>query len=212
MKALALYQDQSSGVRLHTAIRAWTAPLDLVVEAIPATGRILDIGCGHGLVANEVALRNPSASVLGVDLSETKIASARASVSGRTNIEFRSALLDDIDESGFDAVALVDVLYLVPEARWRAFLEACFRRLRPGGAFVLKEIGTRPRWKFERLRLQEFLSTRILRITKGESLHFESGEALCSRLAETGFANVDLRRLDAGYASPHILLTAQRPV
>ena len=211
MQALSLYLDQSPGVRRHTRLRAWSAPLDAVVAALPRDGSLLDVGCGHGLVANEVALRSSGARVLGVDLSETKIASARASVGARNNVEFRVAPLEAVPESGFDAVSLVDVLYLVPERSWTSFLKNCLGKLRPGGIFVLKEIGTEPWWKFERLKLQEFMSTRILRITKGDTMHFESGDELRQRLLSVGFEDVTLSPLDSGYASPHLLLTARRP-
>lgn len=211
MQALSLYLDQSPGVRLHTRLRAWSAPLDAVVSALPRDGFLLDVGCGHGLVSNEVALRSAGARVLGVDLSEAKIGSARASVGARTNVEFRTAAIEGVPESGFDAVSVIDVLYLVPESSWTSFLTICREKLRPGGIFVLKEIGTEPRWKFERLRLQEYLSTRILRITQGDVMHFESGEQLRQRLCGVGFEDVALLPLDAGYASPHLLLTARRP-
>lgn len=211
MRALSLYRDQSPGVRMHTRLRAWSAPLDAVVAAFPLTGRMLDIGCGHGLVANEIALRSSDARVLGIDLSETKIASARATAGTRSNVEFCHVALEDVSETGFDAVGLIDVLYLVPEPLWTPFLKTCFDKLAPGGVFVLKEIGTEPRWKFERLKLQEFMSTRILRITKGDTMHFESGERLKQRLTEVGFEKVEIRRLDAGFTSPHLLLTAKRP-
>ncbi len=211
MRALSLYRSQSLGVRLHTRIRAWSAPLQAVVAALPGDGSLLDVGCGHGLVANELALRNPRARILGIDVSETKIASARASVGTRPNIEFRLAPLEGIPESGFDAVSLIDVLYLVPVLAWTSFLQTCFQKLKPGGTFVLKEIGTEPRWKFERLKVQEFISTRVVRITRGEAMHFESGEALRRRLSEIGFDRVVVQRLDAGYTSPHLLLTARRP-
>lgn len=211
MQALSLYLHQPPGVRLHTRLRAWSAPLDAVVAALPRDGSLLDVGCGHGLVSNEVALRSSSARVLGIDLSETKIASARASVGSRTNVEFRVATLEGVPESGFDAVSLVDVLYLVPVRSWTSFLENCLGKLRPGGIFVLKEIGTDPWWKFERLKLQEFVSTRVLRITKGDTMHFESGDDLRGRLLAAGFDHVTLQRLDAGYASPHLLLSARRP-
>lgn len=211
MQALSLYRTQSLGVRLHTRLRAWSAPLDAVVSALPREGTLLDVGCGHGLIANEVALRSPLARVLGIDLSDTKIASARASVGGRTNVEFRVAPLDRVMESGFDAVSLIDVLYLVPQASWPSFLGTCLGKLRPGGIFVLKEIGTEPWWKFERLKLQEFMSTRVLRITKGDTMHFESGDELRRRLLSVGFEDVTLSPLDSGYASPHLLLTARRP-
>ncbi len=211
MQSLSLYRNQSPGVRLHTRLRAWSAPLDAVVAALPREGSLLDVGCGHGLISNEVALRSPLARVLGVDLSETKIASARATVGARTNVEFRIAALEVVPESGFDAVSLIDVLYLVPQGSWNSFLRTCLEKLRPGGIFVLKEIGTEPWWKFERLKLQEFMSTRILRITHGDTMHFESGEQLKRRLGDLGFEDVTLSPLDAGYASPHLLLTARRP-
>jgi len=210
MQALSLYRNQPLGVRLHTFLRAWSAPLDAVVSALPREGSLLDVGCGHGLVSNEVALRNPLARVLGIDLSETKIASARATLAGRTNVEFRNAALENVADADFDAVALIDVLYLVPKEAWAAFLRTCLEKLRPGGIFVLKEIGTEPRWKFERLKLQEFMSTRILRITHGDVMHFESGEDLKRRLLATGFEDVSLQALDSGYTSPHLLLTARR--
>jgi cyclopropane fatty-acyl-phospholipid synthase-like methyltransferase len=211
MQALSLYRNQPLGVRLHTRLRAWSAPMDAVVSALPRDGSLLDVGCGHGLVSNEAALRSPLARVLGIDLSETKIASARATVGERTNVEFRLQALESVEESGFDAVGLIDVLYLVPEGSWAACLRTCLGKLRPGGLFVLKEIGTEPRWKFERLKLQEFMSTRILRITRGDTLHFESGEDLRRRLQGAGFEDVSLKALDAGYTSPHVLLTARRP-
>lgn len=211
LEALSLYRNQSPGIRLHTWLRAWSAPLDAVVAKIPPEGFLLDVGCGHGLISNAVALRNPAARILGIDLSETKIASAKASVGERPKLEFRHASLADIGESGFDAVSLIDVLYLVPKDLWDPFLTACLGKLRPGGTFVLKEIGTGPRWKFERLKLQEFMSTRVFRITKGETMYFESGDKLRQRLFRIGFEGVTLQRLDAGYASPHILLTARRP-
>lgn len=210
--ALSLYRSQSLGVRLHTRLRAWSAPLGEVVDAIPRGGSLLDVGCGHGLIANAVSLRDPDARILGIDVSESKIAAARATVGSRTAIEFRPAPLESLLESEFGAVSLVDVLYLVPAASWTAFLRVCFEKLAPGGAFVLKEIGTEPRWKFLRLKLQEFLSTRVLRITAGAGMHFESAAALGDRLLSVGFEDVRVLRLDAGFTSPHILLTARKPL
>ncbi|MEO8359704.1 MAG: class I SAM-dependent methyltransferase [Vicinamibacteria bacterium] len=211
MQALPLYRKQTLGVRLHTRLRAWSAPLGAVVDALPLSGSLLDIGCGHGLVSNEAWLRGDHLRVLGVDLSETKIASARASVGDRADIEFRHARLEEVPETGFDAVALIDVLYLVPESQWDGFLRICLQKLRAGGLFVLKEITTEPRWKFERLKLQEFMSTRVLRITTGDKMYFESSAALASRLERIGFESVAVRHLDAGYTSPHVLFTGRRP-
>jgi len=212
VRSLALYKDHSLGVRIHTTLRAWSAPLDAVVAALPSQGTLLDVGCGHGLVSNEAALRSPDLSVLGIDISDAKIEAARKSVGTRSNIEFKTAPLEGIGETGFDALSVIDVLYLVPETAWPSFLLTCFSKLAPGGALVLKEIGTTPRWKFERLRLQEYMSTRVLRITKGETMHFESGEELKVRIENAGFDQVAVHYLDRGYASPHLVVTGRKPL
>ena len=212
MRSLALYSDQSLGVRIHTFLRSWSAPLDVVANALPLRGTLLDVGCGHGLISNEAALRSPQLRVLGIDISHAKIEAARKSARARSNVEFRTAPLEDIAEAGFDAVSVIDVLYLVPKAAWTSFLGTCFQKLSPGGTIVVKEIGTTPRWKFERLRIQEYLSTRVLRITKGESMHFESGEELKRRLENAGFEAVAVEKLDRGYASPHLMVTGRKPL
>jgi 2-polyprenyl-3-methyl-5-hydroxy-6-metoxy-1,4-benzoquinol methylase len=210
LQALHLYDARPAGVRFHTRARAWTAPLDAVAAAIPRAGRILDVGCGHGLVANEIALRDPSANVLGIDYSEEKIRHARATVGERSGIEFRHQALEDVTESGFDAVCVVDVMYLVPSPAWTSFLAGCHGKLASGGTFVLKEVVTDPRWKFHRIRFQEFLSTRVLRITKGDTMHFETADSLKARLAAAGFIDVRVQRLDEGYMTPHVLLTGRK--
>ena len=80
----------------------------------------------------------------------------------------------DTPERDFDTVAILDVLYLVPRAEWMNFSGECRERLRPGGRLLLKEIDTRPRWKFYRSVLQEFVSVKALGITMGNSFQFAS--------------------------------------
>ena len=73
MKVLERYRGAPKRVRLHTWLRAWTCPMEALVAGAAPAGRLLDVGCGHGLLSLGVAAAHPTASVLGVDLSEDKI-------------------------------------------------------------------------------------------------------------------------------------------
>lgn len=210
MRALALYEKLPASVRFHTRVRSFTCPMSAVVGRVPATGRLLEVGCGHGLFANEAALRNPGLSVLGIDPAPEKVRWAEATLPGRTGIRFRAERLEDLEEGCFDALAVLDVLYLVPRGQWPAFLGGCRDRLRPGGRLLLKEVDVRPRWKFYRCVLQEVVSVRLLGITLGGALAFAGREEMAALLAGLGFSGVTVADLGRGYWTPHVLYEACR--
>ncbi len=207
-QALALYEDQPRAVRLHTRIRAFTCPFPALLEHVPERGALLEVGCGHGLFANAAALSRPGLTVLGVDPAGPKIEAAEATVGARPGIRFRRQMLDDVAENRFDAVAVLDVLYLVPRAEWPDFLRACRTRLVPGGRLLLKEVATRPRWKFWRCLAQETLSVKLLGITLGSAFAFASHEEMEALLRGAGFRLNAAMALDRGYLTPHVLYEA----
>jgi len=211
LKALGLYRGLPAQVRFHTRMRAFTCPMDPVLERLPASGRLLDVGCGHGLYANAAALRTPGLDVLGIDPSPDKVRWAQATVAGRPRIRFRAERLEDVVEDPFDAVAVLDVLYLVPRGEWAAFLGGCRERLRPGGRLLLKEVGVRPRWKFRKCALQEAVSVRLLGITLGGAFAFAGKEEMAALLRDLGFSGVGVTDLGRGYSTPHVLYEAARP-
>lgn len=210
MQALALYRDAPPAVRAHVRLRAWTCPMEALVRRAPDQGRLLDVGCGHGLFANEAALRHPRLHVVGVDPSPAKVRWAEASLAGRGNVRFQRQHVDEVAERGFDAVSVLDVLYLVPRPGWPAFLEACRDRLRHGGRLLLKEVDVRPRWKFYRCLAQEAVSVRLLGITLGADFAFAGRAEMAATLERAGFRDVAVTDLGAGYMTPHVLYEARR--
>ncbi len=182
-----------------------------VLARVPESGRLLEVGCVHGLFSNACALRRPALQVLGVDPSPAKIRAASASVNGRANVRFQEGRLETLAERDFDCVAILDVLYLVPRGEWGAFLAACRDVLRPGGRLLLKEVDVRPRWKFRRCVLQETLSVRLLGLTLGGEFAFASRDEMRSMLQDAGFAGVATTDLGRGYLTPHVLYEAVRP-
>jgi 2-polyprenyl-6-hydroxyphenyl methylase/3-demethylubiquinone-9 3-methyltransferase len=210
VEALDLYQGLPASVRLHAKIRSWTCPMGRVLERVPGGGRLLEVGCGHGLFANEAALAQPGLEVLGVDPDPRKIRWAEATVGARRNVRFRTQELTAVAERGFDAVAVLDVLYLVPRAAWPSFLAGLRQRLRPGGRLLLKEVEPRPHWKFYRCVAQEALSVRLLGITRGATFAFAARPEMESLLREAGFQITAVTGLGRGYLTPHVLYEAER--
>jgi 2-polyprenyl-3-methyl-5-hydroxy-6-metoxy-1,4-benzoquinol methylase len=79
---------------------------------------ILDAGCGSGMKALVLALANPGAKIIGVDLSEKSIELARQRFAYHkfNNAEFYAFSLDEIESLGyqFDYINCDEVLYLLP--------------------------------------------------------------------------------------------------
>jgi cyclopropane-fatty-acyl-phospholipid synthase len=103
--------------------------------------RLLEIGCGWGLLA-EIAARDYRVSVVGLTLSAEQKAyadarTARSALSDRVSIE----LVDYRDANGqFDAVASVEMVEAVGQDYWPAYLQTVARVLKPGGRAALQLI------------------------------------------------------------------------
>ena len=208
-RSLARYAGQPLGVRGFVRARHLLAPLGRVLDAVPASGGVLDVGCGHGLFANALAIGSSARQVLGVDPSRAKIAVAEASAQGLPNVRFVQGLLHQVDERDFKAITILDVLYLLPLEEKLALLRACRERLAPDGVLVLKTNDTRPPWKYRVARLQEEAMTGI-GLTMGRGLHFMSREQNAGLLELAGFEPrfVDLNNW---LPYPHVMFVS-RPV
>jgi SAM-dependent methyltransferase len=109
--------------------------------AFPTPGRLIDLGCGTGRLCLHFARKGYDC--VGVDLSEEMLAKARENAAAKeVSVEFRTANLVDLagfPDSSFDyAACLFSTLGMVRGRENRAKVVAnAFRRLKPGGRFVL---------------------------------------------------------------------------
>jgi SAM-dependent methyltransferase len=109
--------------------------------------RVLDAGCGDGLLSLAMAKRNPAWDILGVDRNERALAGARERAGARrlANVHFAPADLEEsLPGGGFDAVLAIECLSEIPGDR-RA-LEVLAAGLAPGGLLVVQvpDRGWRP--------------------------------------------------------------------
>jgi 2-polyprenyl-3-methyl-5-hydroxy-6-metoxy-1,4-benzoquinol methylase len=209
--ALRAYRAAPLGDRLHVLVRWLTCPFPPVVDVLPSQGRVLEVGCGHGLFSGYLARRSPGLQVHGVDIDAEKIAVAAASEpldGGR--LDFAVGSSGSVPDGPWDAVVLVDVLYLLDEAGQRALLESCAAALAAGGVLVVKDMATTPRWKARWNAAQESLSVRVLGITAGSrTFSFVAPEERARWLVAAGLRDVRAHRLDRRRMHPHHLLVAR---
>ena len=106
--------------------------------------RILDIGCGGGLISEPLA--RLGATVTGIDAAEANIAVARAHARGADlEIDYRLASAEELAAAHerFDAVLALEVVEHVADVD--AFLHAAATLVSPGGAFIASTLNRTPR-------------------------------------------------------------------
>jgi 2-polyprenyl-3-methyl-5-hydroxy-6-metoxy-1,4-benzoquinol methylase len=207
-----LFRDLPLRERFHVIARASSAPLEAVAARVPS-GRIAEVGCGHGLLSAMIALRDPGNQVIGADPDKRKMVWATRGPGRLPNVEFHpgsAAELLNMHPGQFDAVVVSDVLYLIPFERWPEFLETLQQLLRPGGLLLLKEVEGDRSWRHGKAVLQEWVFTRGLKLTQNAGVMLLlPREAMRPILEKAGFCPVETVDLAAGYSTPHILYTAR---
>jgi SAM-dependent methyltransferase len=138
-------QNFDERARLERQFQLFQEDLDLWFgEALRAAGldadgewSALDLGCGEGQFARELARRHPRARVTGLDIDAAAIATAAANRSAVANVEFA---VHDAREplpagSRYDVVVMWLVLLYLPDRA--AALAHVAAATRPGGALLL---------------------------------------------------------------------------
>lgn len=125
---------------VEQAIRAYLRPDAL--GAYPLAGlRLLDIGCGAGLLSESMA--RLGATVTAVDPAPRNIEIARSHAeSGGLDIDYRCGAIEDLDATPFDVVLNMEVVEHVealPE-----FMARCCALTTPGGMQVVATINRNP--------------------------------------------------------------------
>lgn len=109
--------------------------------------KVLDVGCGGGILAESMARRG--ASVLGIDLGEEnlKAASVHAQQSGlEGQVAYQMTPVEALAETQagtYDVVTCMEMLEHVPDPS--QIVAACFKLLKPGGMCVLSTINRNPK-------------------------------------------------------------------
>ncbi|EGK87646.1 class I SAM-dependent methyltransferase [Microcoleus vaginatus PCC 9802] len=126
-------KDNSELLYIHNLVTAYYFRNRRVINTEGKV--ILDAGCGTGYKSLVLAIANPGAKIVGIDLSEesVKLAEQRLQYHGVANAEFYALKIEDLPSLGleFDYINADEVLYLLPDAI--AGLQAMKSVLAPDG-------------------------------------------------------------------------------
>lgn len=212
-RALAVFDGLPLAERLFVRGRWHSAPFEAVIRRVPERGRILDVGCGHGLLEALLALDHPDRHVLGIDPDERKIAWARMGPGCLPNVELRVGVIEDLEAEGdgsFDAIVVADVLWVLPVARWPDFLTRCRRLLRPDGRLIVKEAVANRSWKYVKCLAQEQVTVRLLRRTRTSgAVNFRPRRVWRALLEDSGLRVTEDVDVSRGYSTPHRLFVGE---
>jgi 2-polyprenyl-6-hydroxyphenyl methylase/3-demethylubiquinone-9 3-methyltransferase len=121
--------------------------LDWITDIVPIAGkRVLDVGCGGGILADAMARRG--ADVLGIDLATKalRVAQLHALEAQTSGVQYREisaeALAVEQPES-FDVVTCMEMLEHVPDPS--SVVRACAQMVKPGGHVFFSTINRNPK-------------------------------------------------------------------
>ena len=137
-RAVHRYRTAPFGVRLFVHGRAFLSDLAFVERYVPRTGFIVELGCGHGLFSCLLREASDRRRVLGQDLDGRKIATATVAAGATEGLRFEVADALATVPPHCDAIAIVDVLYLLSFAEQEQVLRNAAASLGEGAPLVVK--------------------------------------------------------------------------
>ncbi|HUB73684.1 MAG TPA: class I SAM-dependent methyltransferase [Solirubrobacteraceae bacterium] len=173
-----------------------------LLARVNAGERVLDLGCGDGRFAAELA--HAGAHVLGVDVAEEALRRARAR---HPRLELALLPADGpwpLRDASFDVVWAGEVIeHVADTAAWMSELR---RVLRSGGRLLLSTPDNAPLSLLRAALWPRAFAARFDPL--GEHLRFYSARTLRALLSELGFEEIALRRA-GGVPGARALLLAQ---
>jgi SAM-dependent methyltransferase len=167
--------------------------------------RILDLACGPGGWALEVAFTHPKIGVVGIDVSRAMIdyANAQVRVQGLDNASFQVMDIQkplDFPDGSFDLVNARFINFL-PAAAWPRLMQELRRITRPGGVIRLTESEW---WYFTNSPALENLNAMIIRALKLQGESFSQSGRFTGVLPMLGRFLLDAGCVNVNYRS-HVI-------
>jgi ubiquinone/menaquinone biosynthesis C-methylase UbiE len=190
-----LYREAPLVTRLFLQMRSLITGYDDISSELPTDGKLLDLGCGHGLFAFTLSLGDERREVIAVDHDLERVllaesAAQRLPVERRPKFEAADLRerLSSFAAVSLDGIAMIDVLHYFDRESQEKLIRDAARALKPGGTFVMREVDSDAGARFVANRLYERAATGV-RFTKSatQTLLFRGKAEWTDLLERAGF-------------------------
>lgn len=207
-KTIDLYKDDGFG-KLFSIIRSWDAPYEIVERSVPASGKILDLGCGDGLLANYLAISSARRKILGIELSHDRVDIADKRIK---NTSFKKGDVVKMDCPKSDVVILAHVLHHLPSrSDQEKVLLKIAKVLTKGKKLIILEIDNKPVMKYIFSFLTDAITVPILFEGRFFNMDFfyRPSDEWRDLIQNLGF-DVKLKEVHKGMPFSHVLIEATK--
>ena len=136
-KVVSLY-SRVGWKKLFARGRFWYAPYIEVEQLVPKNGKIIDLGCGEGILTNYLGLASENRRVLGLDVDKKRIKEANRGVK---NVSFKLNDITKVKIPPCDGIIIFQVLHHLSSHKIQEeVIKNCVESLKQGGKLIITEI------------------------------------------------------------------------
>jgi 2-polyprenyl-3-methyl-5-hydroxy-6-metoxy-1,4-benzoquinol methylase len=192
--------------KIFFPLRELIAPFEEIIPYLPQTGEVLDIGCGYGILDFKIAKDRPELNITGVDLNRRTIEKAIILAQNKKNLHFVTSDIttDPLPVKKYQVIICFDFFHHIPYPFQEKIITRCCQLLAKNGHLIVKEINTKPKWKY----LWNLTHDTI--VTHGERIYCRPMEKWISLLSAHNLMIYRTKSINKGFFYPHILLIAKK--
>jgi len=186
-------EDPRESQRLAEKVDAANWVSRFLLPHLRSPCRVLDVGCGPGVIAMEIARRFPSAEVAAIDASQARVSQCQMRLASLPNAcaQRADATFIPFPDESFDLVFCRFLLEYLPNRA--AALHEMTRVCKPGGTVLLQDLDGQLTWHYPPdATLERKLETVLRELGKSGFDPFV-GRKLFSLARNAGLTRIDVR-------------------
>lgn len=193
--------------------RYLSAPLWKIEALTPKNAKILDVGCGHGLLELVLKEGRNQRNIYAIDPDKNKIKSAKKIKTLISDTAFRAASLFQVNpnQEKFDFIVMCDVDYLLAtEEKTKIFFQIK-KLLNKKGRFLLKTVIKNNSIGYYLGYVQEIVTVFLFKktFTENNHLHFLTKNEYRGLLKSCGYTVLREGQLKTIFYHPHYFFIAK---